>query len=557
MRRDREKIGGPLPSPRGLWGTLDEIVTDLVETRRQIAALEARQQGLLSQAVDVVTARERDRLERDLPVSHQLPLREISAELGAAMRLSDRSVQGRMGTAAILVAQFPATHQALADGSIDWGHARTIVDEGEFISDPDKRAQYEQRALAAAASETPFRLTQIAKILAARIDPDGAAERVEEAKQDRSVRYLDLGEGRGRVIFEGPAVLAKAIHDRLTSQAFLVKKSARAKAKDEAKDEAKAAKADSADKGGAATTGADNSRPTGDDPPGTSGATAGTAGGNGDKDAAAGVTGATGPAGSARSAAGDAASADERPTDVPDAHADADANADADERFTIVTGPSGEHHDGDDCVGDPRSMDQIRADLFADMILTGAPTGHGDGLENITAQVQITIPALTLLGHSKQPAILAGHGPIGLDTAKRLAVNAPGWDRVLTHPSTGEPVAVDRYRPTAELRRFLAVRDEHCRFPGCTRPPWHCDDDHTIDAALGGPTSDDNLGNGCRPHHIVKHHTLWTVEQIGHGKLLWTSPTGRQYIDTPIGTVTFVPEPIPGVTIGAEEPPPF
>ena len=36
------------------------------------------------------------------------------------------------------------------------------------------------------------------------------------------------------------------------------------------------------------------------------------------------------------------------------------------------------------------------------------------------------------------------------------------------HPHTGATLAVDRYRPSAELRRFLRVRDERCRFPGCT-----------------------------------------------------------------------------------------
>jgi hypothetical protein len=216
---------------------------------------------------------------------------------------------------------------------------------------------------------------------------------------------------------------------------------------------------------------------------------------------------------------------------------------------TVVTGPG---PDADPDADDPRTMDQKRADILADILLTSIPTGHGDALAHINAKVQITIPALTLLGHSHQPATLAGHGPIDLNTATRLAAHAPGWDRVLTHPTTGEPVAVDRYRPTAALIRFLDTRDEHCRFPGCTRPPWHCDDDHTTPASQGGPTSHDNLEDFCRPHHIVKHHTLWKVQQLGHGKLLFTSPTGRTYTDTPTSTLTFIPEPHP-----TEEPTPF
>ncbi|WP_417563844.1 DUF222 domain-containing protein [Microbacterium sp.] len=440
-------------------------MTDLVDTRRQIAMLQARESGLLAEAVDVVVARERDRLERDLQVSHKLPLREISAELGAAIRLSDRSVQSRMGTASLLVAQFPATYAALCRGEIDLAHAHAIVDAGAFIADAEKRAQYEARALSAAMSETPYRLGEIAKILAARIDPDAAKENIERSKDERSVRYFDLPHGRGQVVYEGPAVLARAIYDRLTSMAHQLTKDA------------------------------DRNNPDGADTDGI------------DTDTGDGV----GP--------------------------------DEDGLFTLITGP--DRDVDDDVAADPRTMDQKRADVFADILLTGAPTAHGDALAGIAAKVQITVPALTLLGHSDQPPILAGHGPIDLDTARRLAADAPGWDRVLTDPTSGEPVAVDRYRPTAALRRFLDVRDEHCRFPGCTRPPWHCDDDHTIDAALGGPTSDDNLAGFCRPHHIVKHHTLWRVKQLGHGKLRWTSPTGRTYIDTPVGSVTFVPEPAP------------
>jgi hypothetical protein len=38
-------------------------------------------------------------------------------------------------------------------------------------------------------------------------------------------------------------------------------------------------------------------------------------------------------------------------------------------------------------------------------------------------------------------------------------------------------------------RRFLRARDQHCRFPGCRRPAIRSEIDHTVDAALGGPTA--------------------------------------------------------------------
>lgn len=198
-------------------------------------------------------------------------------------------------------------------------------------------------------------------------------------------------------------------------------------------------------------------------------------------------------------------------------------------------------------VVETRSLDELRADLLCDLALTGKPSGHGDGLDSIAATVQVTIPALTLLGHAAEPASLAGHGPVDLATAKRLAARATGWDRILTHPVTGAVLAVDRYRPSEQMRRFLRVRDEHCRFPGCCIPAERCDLDHTHAAALGGPTARQNLAHLCRRHHSLKHASTWSVAQSGSGDLEWTSPTGRRYTDSPAGAVRFTPG----------DPPPF
>ena len=196
---------------------------------------------------------------------------------------------------------------------------------------------------------------------------------------------------------------------------------------------------------------------------------------------------------------------------------------------------------------DDRTMDQLRADILSDLALAGSPVASGDGLDAIAAHVQVTVPVLTLAGVHDDGADLAGTGPIDPYTARFLAATAPGWDRVMTHPVTGAILAVDRYRPTADLKRALRVRDEHCRFPGCRQPAWRSDLDHTQDAARGGPTSDDNLECLCKRHHVLRHATEWSVRQLGGGTLEWTSPTGLIYIDIPPTTLRFVPsgEPAP------------
>jgi hypothetical protein len=195
-------------------------------------------------------------------------------------------------------------------------------------------------------------------------------------------------------------------------------------------------------------------------------------------------------------------------------------------------------------VVDERTMDQLRLDLALDLLLTGAPAGH-DGhagvLGAIAAHVSVTIPVMTMLGCGDVAAELDGSGPIDIETARRLAGAASGWDRVLTDPVEGSVLAVDRYRPSARLRRHLRARDQRCRFPGCGRSPSESDIDHTHDAALGGATREDNLAHLCRRHHMLKHHTPWQVERLDGGLLSWTSPAGRTYVDRPQppNTVTF------------------
>lgn len=197
----------------------------------------------------------------------------------------------------------------------------------------------------------------------------------------------------------------------------------------------------------------------------------------------------------------------------------------------------------------PRSLDQIRADLTVDLLLNGAPSNSNGvvGLERLDARVQVTVPASVLLasdhcegtGRGAGAAVLAGFGPIDAATARRVAAVAAGWDRSLLDPGTGELLKVGRYRPSAEIVRFLEARDQHCRFPGCTVPPFRADRDHTLDAALGGDTSTGNLALLCRRHHTMKHHAGVKVQQLHGGDLLWRSPSGRARRDRPPSRVMF------------------
>ncbi|TFC06789.1 HNH endonuclease signature motif containing protein [Cryobacterium mannosilyticum] len=189
-----------------------------------------------------------------------------------------------------------------------------------------------------------------------------------------------------------------------------------------------------------------------------------------------------------------------------------------------------------------RTLTQVRTDVLSDLLIHGVtPTGVGTGVK---ATVQVTVPVLTLLGHSEEPGYLEGYGPIDPDTARDLASKAPSITRLLTHPETGVILSVgrDRYKTPKAMRRFLRLRDETCRFPGCNRPARGAELDHSHDWGLLGETAHDNLAHLCKPNHALKTQTRWSVAQQPGGILTWTSPTGREFITEP---ATILPTVLP------------
>ena len=184
---------------------------------------------------------------------------------------------------------------------------------------------------------------------------------------------------------------------------------------------------------------------------------------------------------------------------------------------------------------DARTIGQVRADLLCELLLCAAPGQDGphDLARAITAKVSIVVPALSLLGHDPEPALVNGRSPVGIDDAAWLAAGAPEWERILTDPVAGVVLAVGSREPTEKQRAFLQARDQCCRQPGCARSAHRCDLDHTIPVSVGGSTSLGNLAALCRTHHTIKHHGGWRLEQPAPGLLHWRSPTGLVYEEYP------------------------
>ena len=91
----------------------------------------------------------------------------------------------------------------------------------------------------------------------------------------------------------------------------------------------------------------------------------------------------------------------------------------------------------------------------------------------------------------------------------------------------------DGYEPGERLRRLVQIRDQECTFPPCSRPARESDFEHAVPYDKGGRTDACNAGARSRRCHQVKQSPGWTVTQPKPGWHVWTTPTGRTYIQEP------------------------
>jgi hypothetical protein len=207
---------------------------------------------------------------------------------------------------------------------------------------------------------------------------------------------------------------------------------------------------------------------------------------------------------------------------------------------------------GIDTPTDDRTLDQRRADIATHIFLANVegevfgvvPDEFDDEnfvrwFRGIKAEVAVSVPVLTLLGKSDAPGTLNGRVPIDPQTAKLLAGSSKSFVRILTHPETGVVLSIGhrRYKIPKDLRRYLQIRDEICRFPGCSMAAQRSEVDHTHEWQFGGKTDSTNLGHLCSGHHTLKSSFRWNVTQDAASVYTWTSETGRSYQTFPQGTL--------------------
>ncbi|MFJ3957959.1 DUF222 domain-containing protein [Arthrobacter sp. NPDC090010] len=205
---------------------LGALTDAIVATDRTIAQMQASREVLLALAAELApmlmdddgAPAGFDAVQWDSRAA-ELAQRSVAAEIGAATRTSDRSVQRQMGQAWDLVTRFPSTMKALGDGRIGLAHARVIREAGIDLDESAARDAYEAVVVARAEYETPNRLRRFAEREAEKSRPEPLEGRFDKARCERRVWVTPLLDGMAELTALLPIAVAYGVHRRLSDMA--------------------------------------------------------------------------------------------------------------------------------------------------------------------------------------------------------------------------------------------------------------------------------------------------------------------------------------------------
>lgn len=194
-------------------------------------------------------------------------------------------------------------------------------------------------------------------------------------------------------------------------------------------------------------------------------------------------------------------------------------------------------------AGDARGRGQLMADTLVERV-TGQATAAA-----VPIEIQLVMPAETLLGQGSEPALAPGYGALPAAFARALVAScdsagAPAWvRRLFTTPDGRDLVTMDsrRRRFSGPLRHLIELRDQTCRTPWCDAPIRH--GDHVIPGRRGGATSAANGQGLCEACNYAKEAPGWYCTTVRHGpspaephapphRVRTTTPTGHAYDST-------------------------
>ncbi|MHA7270952.1 HNH endonuclease signature motif containing protein [Arthrobacter sp. HLT1-20] len=480
-----------------------------------------------------------------------------NAEIGTVLGISEAAANGLVEHCTVMVRELPATHERVGSGELGWPYAVIIAEETMLLRNnglpAESVTEYEGLLLGKAQDCSLNSFKGKARRLREHLHPESIPARTRNAFQKRSLGVSRAHDGMSWLSLYAPAATVEGIWDQCT----LTAQSAQGPHEPRTLTQLRA------DVAAALLLNqplAQNSihtppTPTGSSPHGdatftTSAGSPGTPGGN---------TGALLAGAGKRSIEPDPCAGAPFP--------DADNGLyripsrcvpvfdDPDYRDPGFMDPDVRNHpDWHPNASPPRLQPVLATDADADYCgVDGPPLPR--------AVVLVSVPALSLLGHTNAPAVLEGYGPISVEIAKRLLAGSSSFYRVLTDPITNEPLdlAPDSYRVGKAMRLMLRGRDHYCQFPGCTAKASLAELDHLLPWERGGRSTKGNLEYLCKRHHLAKHfrdgktrtgkfreHQSqerralklrgWTAVMTANGRPGWTSPSGRYHPPQPLET---------------------
>jgi hypothetical protein len=210
-----------------------------------------------------------------------------------------------------------------------------------------------------------------------------------------------------------------------------------------------------------------------------------------------------------------------------DADLDAEGYQLAKKAFTLAESPDGE--------GEGRTAVQRRGDALKDILRFFLDHQGTKPKNRNRPHISFVFPWERY--ESGAGGTYADGTPADAATIKRVLCDA-GINRVVVD---GRSTIIDYgttvYPFTDGQFQALVLRDQHCRWAGCDRPPWWCEAHHVLPFP-NGPTA---LTNGvllCSRHHHLGHRPGWTQLLEPDGTFHITAPDGRTWTTTPPGVLT-------------------
>lgn len=184
------------------------------------------------------------------------------------------------------------------------------------------------------------------------------------------------------------------------------------------------------------------------------------------------------------------------------------------------------------------TVDQTTGTQIADAIAQAASdqeTSQARAMASLIlgqTTTQVTTMVYTATDVEDAPAYHPERGiltPVAAAALQKLVTRTLDMDTAATRQTRA-------YETSEPIRAYLFGRDWICRWPGCNRKATHCDADHRINHADGGPTTASNMVMLCRHHHNRKtdEQAFYLLDPVT-GDVYWLFADGSWVVDTAVG----------------------